>query len=547
MIFQFAIFFVVLYQVYGKFNFVVHDELKEKFFTEYCIELNRLTNFELTEWTTTTKEILNTADENINLVPNEKSILQEVQELVQYNDLKYHYELLKEEGPPNSKVFTVALYLGDEKYYGTGTSLKKAQREAANLAMKQTAYDHPPIKESLTYLTPTVKLNNIAAKLAYSVQYFLIQGNKEKDITNIAIDERNSVSYFQKLNDSITNSTSFKIPQTDESTRGPFNVRVKVGSHTFVGFGYTIQLARHDAAINAIEGLKNIALNDNPCLVEGKENSCRAARDKLKSPISLVYEAAQKRNMEAIFEIVEEYGKPHKKVFVTELHIGNISTRGEGSSKKDSKRDAAEEMLKRIHELPNITDESLIVSGLKTKNKKKKNKNKLIKTNVAKVELFINDLYESFVGKNDKFDKNKLNSQHNDATNVDDVDDHDENSNIKKLKNFDALRQSKTAFEALLQLSNKLQFDVQLNQMKNDIVNLSLIQLGLKPIYICYGEDVSQKLSKEKAALAGLKFLHKNGYSDFTKVLYPEIEKYILMEKSKARLHQVKNIDKDEL
>lgn len=68
------------------------------------------------------------------------------------------------------------LYLGDEKYASEGKKLKEAQQLAADAALKTTKYIHPPVKlkESAKSLTPTVLLNNLAAKLGLSVTYMLV-------------------------------------------------------------------------------------------------------------------------------------------------------------------------------------------------------------------------------------------------------------------------------------------------------------------------------------------------------------------------------------
>lgn len=71
------------------------------------------------------------------------------------------------------------LYLGDEQYASEGKKLKEAQQLAADAALKTTKYIHPPVKlrESPRTLTPTVLLNNLAAKLGLSVSYMLVTDN----------------------------------------------------------------------------------------------------------------------------------------------------------------------------------------------------------------------------------------------------------------------------------------------------------------------------------------------------------------------------------
>lgn len=55
-------------------------------------------------------------------------------------------------------------------------SIKKAQQAAASMALKNTQYGHPPVKLKADEkaLTPTVLLNNLAAKLGLAVTYTLV-------------------------------------------------------------------------------------------------------------------------------------------------------------------------------------------------------------------------------------------------------------------------------------------------------------------------------------------------------------------------------------
>lgn len=76
--------------------------------------------------------------------------------------------------------FTVSLVLGGEYYQGTGLTLKKAQEDAAALALQNTFYLHPPqkIKKENVAITPTVALNNMATKLGLAVTYSLLNGKE---------------------------------------------------------------------------------------------------------------------------------------------------------------------------------------------------------------------------------------------------------------------------------------------------------------------------------------------------------------------------------
>lgn len=99
----------------------------------------------------------------------------------------------------------------------------------------------------------------------------------------------------------------------------------------------------------------------------------------LQSPISKVYEIAQKLKVDVSFNVIKERGKDHKKIFVVECKLAHLSVNAEGKSKKEAKRLAAELMLERVDELPGIPDDDYsVILKTKSKNKKKKQKNKIM-------------------------------------------------------------------------------------------------------------------------------------------------------------------------
>lgn len=327
----------------------------------------------------------------------EKSILSSLHELATHNEISYDYELIEEQGLSHNKEFTVKLTLGDEQYHGVGSSLKSAQREAAAIALQQTDYEHPPIKLSNDVpKTPTVILNNIGSKLAIPVKYFLIKDLHEQEI-NWKVEDRPYKSYVEKLNDSIYDPHyKSNVPNEDPHIYGPFTVRVQVGENSFTGLGHTVQAARHDAAANAIKGLKKEALEQNsPCMKEGDEKECKQARNALRSPVSLVHEAGQKRKIDVSFDVVNEEGPAHKRVFTMRCTLGHLTTEAEGHSKKDAKRRAAELMMERMDELPELSDEAQILSSMKSDKKKKNKKKKIKKNNVQKLGSMLESAVET--------------------------------------------------------------------------------------------------------------------------------------------------------
>lgn len=210
-------------------------------------------------------------------------------------------------------------------------------------------------------------------------------------------------------------------------------VRLKVGEREYPGQGYSVQAARHDAASKAIEHIKqlgggqenttepqpssstaapapasapaptNVTENASTNTNNNNSSSVTTASEPnnnnnnnnavninsngidLKSPISLVYEIALKRNLNVTFEVLSEKGPPHMKVFVTQCRVGTFQAEGEGNGKKISKKRAAEKMLEELLKLPPMSSLQNLQNPMKRKRvpTKKKTRN-LIKVNVDK-------------------------------------------------------------------------------------------------------------------------------------------------------------------
>ncbi|KAF5901201.1 double-stranded RNA-binding protein Staufen 2 isoform X1, partial [Clarias magur] len=133
-----------------------------------------------------------------------------------------------------------------------------------------------------------------------------------------------------------------------------FYVQLTVGSNEFIGEGRTRQAARHNAAMKALQALRNEPIPEKqPQSLEEKKGS-EEESDANKSEISLVYEIALKRNMPVNFEVLKESGPPHMKSFLTRVTVGEFSAEGEGNSKKLSKKRAAFSILQELKKLPFI-------------------------------------------------------------------------------------------------------------------------------------------------------------------------------------------------
>lgn len=74
-------------------------------------------------------------------IGNDQDYKSKLQEFVQADDKKsIEYRLIKEEGPPHNKMFTIGVFMDDIAWgHGTGKSKKSAEQSAAKEALKKMA------------------------------------------------------------------------------------------------------------------------------------------------------------------------------------------------------------------------------------------------------------------------------------------------------------------------------------------------------------------------------------------------------------------------
>lgn len=73
-----------------------------------------------------------------------------------------------------------------------------------------------------------------------------------------------------------------------------------------------------------------------------------------RNPIMHCNDESKARNLHMEWEQVSETGPPHDKTFTWSLKMGDFLTMGSGNSKKGAKNKAAEEMVKKLDQLPKI-------------------------------------------------------------------------------------------------------------------------------------------------------------------------------------------------
>ncbi|XP_046811378.1 maternal effect protein staufen isoform X3 [Lucilia cuprina] len=359
----------------------------------------------------------------------EKTPMCLINDLARFNKISFQYRLTSENGPAHCKRFTVTLKLGDEEYTAEGFKIKKAQHLAAKEAIEKTKYKHPTPKVTRriddsnvtkSNITPTVELNALAMKLGQQTYYIFDPRHttlQENIFTQNDISKTNYKTTFQPLEYSKTIQQSEKIdkcvakfhpnsinlskqiPATNSKgpllskyqirfqhsvsnvpypksnylastyfpVTSPCKITLIVGTKKFIGVGRTLQQAKHNAAANALEVLKE---QINSAETES-HNECLEDTDN-KSPISLVFEIGIKRNLPVDFKVLREEGPAHMRTFITACIVGDIITEGEGTGKKISKKRAAQKMLEELNKLPPITPVSSPVKRVKLKNAPKK-------------------------------------------------------------------------------------------------------------------------------------------------------------------------------
>lgn len=273
--------------------------------------------------------------------PKEKTPMCLVNELARFNRIQPQYKLLNERGPAHAKIFTVQLCLGEQVWEAEGTSIKKAQHSTASLALTESLLPRPAprsptvdINSNPGSITPTVELNGLAMKRGEPAIYRPLD---PKPMPNYRANYNFRGMFNQRYH--------YPVPKI-------FYVQLSVGTNEFIGEGRTRQAARHNAAMKALQALRNEPIPERPPQSPEEQKEVDEGSDASKSEISLVYEIALKRNLSVCFEVLKESGPPHMKSFRTRVSVGEFSAEGEGNSKKLSKKRAALSILQDLKKLP---------------------------------------------------------------------------------------------------------------------------------------------------------------------------------------------------
>ncbi|CAL8143134.1 unnamed protein product [Orchesella dallaii] len=282
------------------------------------------------------KENSNAKDTSTNLgslvSPNGlRTPLSQIGEIAKFHSLNVEYRLVKETGPPHAPTFTVLLRIGNEDYTGEGSSIKKAQHAAAVDALEKTSLQKPPPKTK-------------------PKKPFTPGGNKRPNwgliqLTALAQELQLQLQFVQQ-----------PVPIVDPFRRGdpPSIVSVHVGDRIFTGEGINFNAAKNTAVMVALKAMMKVKQEIDLAKLAQQAGAEEQNLDtENKSPISIVHEMAMKRGLTVAFEIVQEAGPPHMKVFTVKCKVGDaLDTTGEGPTKQAGKKAAAELMIAKLKEIP---------------------------------------------------------------------------------------------------------------------------------------------------------------------------------------------------
>ncbi|ODM99794.1 Double-stranded RNA-binding protein Staufen 2, partial [Orchesella cincta] len=258
--------------------------------------------------------------------------LSQIGEIARFHSLNVEYRLVKETGPPHAPTFTVLLRIGNEEYTGEGSSIKKAQHAAAVDALEKTSLSKPPPKaKPRKPFTPG-------------------GGNKRPNwaliqLTAVAQELQLQLQFVQQ-----------PVPIVDPFRRGdpPSIVSVHVGDRIFTGEGINFNAAKNTAVMVALKAMMKVKQEMDLAKLAQQAGAEEQNLDtENKSPISIVHEMAMKRGLTVAFEIIQETGPPHMKVFTVKCKVGEtLDTDGQGPTKQAGKKAAAELMIAKLKEIP---------------------------------------------------------------------------------------------------------------------------------------------------------------------------------------------------
>ena len=246
-------------------------------------------------------------------------------ELAKSNKMTSNYQTISESGPAHQRVYKVHLHVGNTgPFEGVGSSLKGARNAAASRALSD---NFPGLN-----VNPTVELNILSMKSREVATYRELES---MSLSSTRHEHYDSLFLSQQYNNNSSRLLSRGGPRMNQNQqqnklRRLWRMSVTICGRTYIGEGHTKSEARYNAAAAALRELKQVLI-EKERLVEmevakQKQQSVNQNEDpeKPKAPcfVSKLHELVNKLKMEIKFDLVNETGPPHVRVFHMSCQVG---------------------------------------------------------------------------------------------------------------------------------------------------------------------------------------------------------------------------------
>lgn len=248
-------------------------------------------------------------------------------ELAKSNKMTSNYKTISESGPAHQKTYKVHLHVGNTgPFEGVGSNLKGARNAAASRALSE---NFPGLN-----LNPTVELNILSMKSREVATY--------RDLESMSLppsrhEHYDSLFLSRQYSSGLLSREGSRLNQNQKQRR-LWRVSVTICGRTYIGEGNTKSEARYNAAGAALRELRQV-LKDKARFIEievakQKQSSSQSGEgedpEKPKAPcfVSRLHELANKHKMEVKFDLINESGPPHVRVFHMCCKVGDHQVTG---------------------------------------------------------------------------------------------------------------------------------------------------------------------------------------------------------------------------
>jgi len=195
---------------------------------------------------------------------------------------------------------------------------------------------------------------------------------QEKRARNMAQYETNPIGALQERFQSRGIIPDYKFLNTDGASHCPtFTFQVSVGDITASGNGQTKKQAKQAAAKSMLDILDGRAPSGGDAAAaaakpaegangEAAKDGAKPAENGKKPPgapqvgnkIGMLQEFCVTKGLPMpVYDVMNVGGQPHQRIFTIGVRVGSLALTGEGTSKKESKREAATKMYEKLKEL----------------------------------------------------------------------------------------------------------------------------------------------------------------------------------------------------